>query len=188
MVEPNRHRDLKNYQLPFFSLYIHVTIFMIFGFLGIISFVIGLTALFSSAPVSMNILREYIPDENTPNTKLEGYCAEHGYQDDFLSTDTFYCIFYLQYQPDILFSNVNVKLINNIRDSVAYTVRQNAITIGDLIFLWGEPIVIGCKQVADLCWNDGDILAHISKQNRGFYHFLPVSRIVISHEVLNETS
>jgi hypothetical protein len=64
---------------------------------------------------------------------------------------------------------------------VYFTVRDGALTIGDLALLWGRPEVITMDwERMSLRWSDRGVTATVISWRRRFSYYLPVERVVFA--------
>lgn len=79
------------------------------------------------------------------------------------------------------FSRIVVVVANGSIVSATFTARENQVTVGDLVLLWGTPNIQSRGRFASLNWSSpGAVVSVILPQNRRLPWFLPVSSILVS--------
>jgi hypothetical protein len=83
------------------------------------------------------------------------------------------------------FSQIDLGVVNPEGGFIAFTVRERALTVGDLALWWGRPAIQSVGNTAMLTWRTYAASARLSRPNDGqFDYFLPLSMITIEREII----
>ena len=163
---------------PGFPFYTYSVAFLLVGFIVLILGAVMIGGHTTPLSISMSTLQSNIPDQQSLGSDWMGYCDA---SDDSYG---FGCIFYLVYPSQGVFSRIRIEVVEDRIHRLVYTVKDDAIRIGDLVILWGEPRVIEDQRAVNLYWSNIEIRAHVTRQKGSTFYFLPVSQIVVSDVAL----
>ncbi|PJF39276.1 MAG: hypothetical protein CUN54_09065 [Phototrophicales bacterium] len=79
-----------------------------------------------------------------------------------------------------LFSRITVRGTDGVIMQNIFWIRENALVVGDLILLWGQPNIRWNGHYANLSWPRSRISAHVGTEGGYFNYFTPVQHVAFA--------
>jgi hypothetical protein len=79
------------------------------------------------------------------------------------------------------FSQVRIAIYKNVIQSIVFVLRENTLTVGDLMLLWGRVTVRGINRAAYFYWHRSGIAATAVNHSGQFSLLLPVRSVTIAY-------
>jgi hypothetical protein len=118
---------------------------------------------------------ELFGDEARQAAVARGFTCQDRELNSRLQTLSGYCA---QRDADTMFSGIYMWMSGNVADEISFSLRENALTLGDLMLLWGEPeIQLSCTVVA-ITWPAHRIHGFAAPPPNGqIGYFLPIRSV-----------
>jgi hypothetical protein len=150
--------------------------------LGILAAVFSVIASARFAQLSPNPFSDYadiLPGQARSALVLRRFsCAAGRVTNDRSSHLGFtqYCVLQL---GNGLFDHIGVMVSDNAVNRVFFSARENALTVGDLVFLWGRPPMIARdREQMTLAWSRGEWTILANTKGTRLSYLMPLRRVV----------